>query len=55
MKRNINNFRLNKNGKPITSEIGEVKHKLYQGASYKEDGEYYFYKRFFNGFYYYSN
>lgn len=54
MKRNINGFRLNKNGKPILIEEGERKHAEYQGASYKEDGEYYFFKRKSNGYFYYN-
>ena len=54
MKRNVNGFRLNKNGKPIIIEVGDIMHKEFQGASYKQNGTYYFFKRHANGFYYYS-
>ena len=53
-KRNVNGFRLNQNGKPITTSIGEVKFIEYQGASFKIEGDYYFYLRFFAGYYIYS-
>ncbi len=43
--KNINGFRLNKNGKPILNESGDVIHYEYQGASYKKDGVYYFFVR----------
>lgn len=54
IKKNINGFRLNKNGKPLTTSIGEVKFKEYQGAMFRKDGNYYFYLRFFGGFHIYS-
>ena len=38
MLKNINGFRLNRNGKPITTEVGEVRHKDFRGAMYKEGG-----------------
>lgn len=45
MKRNIKGFRLNRNGKPIITEQGEVYHDDYKGASYKDNGMYYFFLR----------
>jgi len=55
MKRNINGFRLNKNGKVIVEEQGYKKHLSYQGATYKdENGKYYFYLRKQNGWFIYS-
>jgi len=43
--KNKNGFRLNKNGKPILSEQGEIMHDNYKGSSYKENGVYYFFLR----------
>jgi hypothetical protein len=38
--------RLNKNSKPILwLAEGEISHWMYKGASYKENGTYYFYVR----------
>lgn len=45
MKTNINNYRLTRNGKPITTAIGEVKQSEYKGQSFKENGDYYFFLR----------
>lgn len=55
MRRNINGFRLNKNGKPILFEVGEVLVKEYRGSYYKEEGIYFFYRREFRGEFIYSN
>ena len=55
MKRNINGFNLTKNGKPITSNIGERKHLEYQGESYKEEGTYYYFNRKFQNYFYYNS
>lgn len=54
MKRNIKGFRLNKNGKPIIIEVGEVRFKDFKGSSYKINGTYYFYFRESNGNYIYK-
>jgi hypothetical protein len=54
MSKNINGFRLNKNGKPILQEEGEKKHLTYQGASYKDNGTYYFFLRKQNGWFIYN-
>jgi len=55
MKANINGYKLTKNGKPITTGIGEVKQREYEGLSYKENGEYFYYLRKQEGFYIYSS
>jgi hypothetical protein len=52
--RNINGFRLNKNGKPILQEQGEKKFATYQGESFKEDSVYYFFVRKQNGMFIYN-
>jgi hypothetical protein len=49
MKRNINGFRLTKNGKPILKECGDILLDSYQGNSFKLNGEYYFYSRMYQG------
>ena len=38
MKKNVNGFRLNQNGKPITDEIGYKKYFTDHGAMYKDNG-----------------
>ena len=54
MGRNVKGFRLNRNGKPIIIEQGEVRLKEYRGASYKNNGQYFFYVRESNGNYVYK-
>lgn len=54
MNRNINGYRLTKNGKPILTEIGEVKFKEFQGQSFKSNGDYYFFLRQSQGYFYYT-
>ena len=54
MKRNINGFRLTKNGKPITIESNQRRHIDYQGASYKSGGDYYLFSRVVNGYHVYT-
>ena len=55
MIKNINGFRLNKNGKPILNEEGYKKHLTYQGSTYKDEiGTYYFFIRKQNGWFIYS-
>lgn len=50
MRRNIKGFRLNRNGKPIIIEQGEVRHKEFKGASYKDSsGTYHYYIREYSG------
>lgn len=54
-KKNINGFRLNKNGNPILNELGYKKHLTYQGSVYKDEiGTYYFFLRKQNGFFIYN-
>ena len=49
MKRNVNGFRLTKNGKPILHEEGDILLDTYQGNSIKINGEYYFYSIMYQG------
>lgn len=53
MKRNINGFKLNKNGKPITIEQGLIRYNEYKGVTYKLNGEYQFFIRESKGEYIY--
>lgn len=55
MKKTINSYRLNRNGKPILDEQGYKRHLTYQGASYQENGTYYFFLRQTNGWFVYSS
>lgn len=55
MKRNINNYRLTRNGQPITTAIGEVKYSEYKGQSFKENGDYYYFLRQSGDYFYYSS
>jgi len=54
MKKNINGYRLNKNGNPILNELGYKRFLSDMGASFKEDGDYYFFVRKQNGWFIYS-
>jgi len=55
MTKNMNGFRLNRNGKPILNEQGYKKHLTYQGATYKDEmGTYYFFLREQNGWFIYN-
>jgi hypothetical protein len=45
MKTTVNGYRLNRNGKVITSTEGEVVKDKFLGSSFKENGTYFFYCR----------
>ena len=49
MNRNIKRFRLNKNGKPILKENGDISLDNYQGITYKHNGEYFYYSGQYQG------
>jgi hypothetical protein len=50
----MNGFRLNKNGKPILLELNDITSSNFKGHSYKENGEYFFFKRKLNSKFIYS-
>lgn len=54
MKINMNGYKLTRNGKPITTAIGEIKFNEYKGQSFKENGDYYYFLRKARGYFYYT-
>jgi hypothetical protein len=51
----MNGFRLNKNGKAILLEVNDIVSDTFKGQSYKENGEYFFFKRQLKKKFIYSN
>jgi hypothetical protein len=54
MKKNVNGFRLNQNGKPILNEEGHQSYFTDHGAMYQDNGRWYFFLRKQNGKFIYS-
>lgn len=52
--KNINGFRLNKNGKPILRDSNEISFAEDRGASFKDNGQYYFFLRKLRGKFIYT-
>lgn len=51
----MNGFRLNKNGKPILIELNDIVSDTFRGQSYKENGEYFYFKRQVNNKFLYTS